>query len=110
MTFVDTVLTYLKGDKEEIKAMKIAKKVSSLLRIRIAQEENEILRCTEDIEVAKVLYNAVLVNNGKLEFDDNNFVNNLIDAQQAIKDKESLLERHKKTLEFLKGELDVVSK
>lgn len=110
MTFVNTILTYLKGDKEEVKAMKIAKKVSSLLRIRIAQEENEILRCTEDIEVAKELYNAALVNNGKLEFDDNNFVNNLIDAQQSIKDKEALLERHKKTLNFLKGELDVVSK
>lgn len=102
MKLLDLILSYLKGDTEEVKALKIEKKAKALFKIQISRMENAVLRAQDKVEEAKENYNKALVNNGSTEFSEEEYVNRVIMARQEILDAEEDLAQTQDTLEFLK--------
>lgn len=110
MKLLDLILSYLKGDTEEVKAIKIEKKAKALFKIHISRVENGILRAQDRIDVAKENYNRALVNNGSTEFSEEEYVNGVIRARQEVLDAEDELARTQDTLKFLKETYDSFDK
>lgn len=102
MKLLDLILSYLKGDNEEVKAVKIEKKAKALFKIQISRMENALLRAQDKVEEAKENYNKALVNDGSIEFSEEDYVNRVIKARQEILDAEENLSHTYETLEFLK--------
>lgn len=110
MKLLDLILSYLKGDTEEVKAIKIEKKAKALFKIHISRVENAILKAQDRIDVAKENYNKALVNNGSTEFSEEEYVNGVIKARQEVLDAEDELARTQDTLKFLKETYDSFDK
>ena len=60
------------------------------------------MRAQDKVEEAKENYNKALVNNGSIEFSEEEYVNKVIKARQEIVDAEEALNQTQDTLEFLK--------
>lgn len=108
--FVAMVVAILTGDDAEVTALKIQKKGKAALKAQIAVKEAATLELEEQVEVAQEALELARVNRGEVITNNNTYISNLLGRRRDLEAAEKNLEVHLETIEFLKKELEIVSK
>lgn len=106
--FVESLVEFFKGVSDEAKALKIQRKSSSLIKMAISSMENDILVQEDKIDTAKENLEKAIFNNGKTDFEDGEYVDNILTLRNSLTTSEEELEATKKTLAYLKELLETV--
>lgn len=101
--FVESVLARLTGDQDKALALKNEKLAISALKTQIALKEGELVEAESNVEAAQENLKEVTFPTTPISRD--NYVRNLINAQEKLKDAEEDLEVLNETLSFLKETL-----
>lgn len=106
-SFIKGFVALVQGDTAEAQAQKVFRQVQSGLNTQIAVMTGNLVEKEEAVEDAKEALNKARLNNGKElpSSERTRYVQNLVDASNALKDAEEALLAHNETLDFLKAEL-----
>lgn len=106
-SFIKGFVALVQGDTAEAQAQKVFRQVQAALNTQIAVMTGNSVEKEEAVEDAKDALNKARLNYGKelSSSDRTRYVQNLIDASNALKEAEEDLVAHNETLEFLKAEL-----
>lgn len=106
--FIKQVIALLKGEKDEVIAIKIQKKVAATFKTEIAASKAKLLELEDSLEEAKEVYQKAFVNNGELSFDKDSYLNILIDARNKVVDAEEAIAAKKDIITFFEEQLKEV--
>lgn len=106
-SFIKGFVALVQGDTAEAQAQKVFRQVQAALNTQIAVMTGNSVEKEEAVEDAKVALNKARLNNGKElpSSERTRYVQNLVDASNALKEAEEALVAHNETLDFLKAEL-----
>jgi len=108
-SFVKEFTAVIKGDDVEILAQKVFRQADAALSTHIAILTGELIAKEDILEQAKESIALARVNNGRAITNNNNYVEELITAQNKLVEAEESLDAHKAKLEFLKTQLAELS-
>lgn len=106
-SFIKGFVALVQGDTAEAQAQKVFRQVQAALNTQIAVMTGNSVEKEEAVEDAKEALNKARLNNGKElpSSERTRYVQNLVDASNALKEAEENLVAHNETLAFLKAEL-----
>ena len=107
--FVKSLVAFCEGDDVEAKARRIQRRAQSLVTMAVSSKDNDILKAEDEITLAKEKLEEAIYNNGKLDFNEKTYVENIVKAKNALTDAEEQLESEKDTLAYLKEVLAQVT-
>ena len=91
------------GPTTEALAEKVQRAAISQLRVQISSQEGQTIKFEDALENAMEERKNALYNNGKaIDVDKPNYVQNLINAEQAVNSAKNALEQHAFNLDFLR--------
>ena len=103
-SFVKQFVAAVKGDDVEVQAQKAWRSAESALKVQIAAREGDTINLEDAVEQAKEKLNNARINGGKPITDRAEYIEDLINAKNALTDAEIYLEAHMEELSFLKEE------
>lgn len=104
-SFVKGFLALVKGDTDEAKAEKVFRQAQSALNTQTAILTGDSVRKEDAVAEAQEKLENARVNNGNIISNRETYVQNLLDAKNALTEAEEALDKHEAKLEFLKEEL-----
>jgi hypothetical protein len=106
-SFIKGFVALVQGDTAEATAQKVFRQVQSALNTQIAIMTGDQVAKEENVSDARERYEKARLNNGKelASKDRTYYVQNLVEANNSVKEAEEALELHKETLQFLRNEL-----
>lgn len=105
---IKKLLAVIQGDNDEVKALKLQKRIIAALKVEVAKMESEVLGGEMLLEKANTDYEAALLNNGELNFDPDTYISNLATAKNQVIQAETKIEEYLATLNILKEALQSV--
>ena len=103
--FVKQFCAIVKGDSDEVQALKVQRSAVSQLKTQIAVLEGVSVELETAIEEAEDAEKAALVNDGKIITTNSNYVAKLLSTHNDVENAKEALENHNAKLEFLKKKL-----
>lgn len=103
-SWVKQFIAVVKGDDAEVTAQKVFRQADSALKTQINSLEGDSIVFEDAVTEAKEKLALARLNNGKTIADRNQYVQNLLNAKNAVTEAEEALENHKVKIEFLKEE------
>lgn len=100
-SFVKEVIAILQGDNAEATAQKILRGADSAFKTQIAALTGDTISLEDRLEDAKEALRLARLNNGKLISDRNDYIRNLLQAQNRVVEAEEALDAHNAKLTFL---------
>ena len=107
--FVKLVVATLKGDDAEVLGLKIQKRATAALKAPLAAKEAKTLELEDIVDSAKEALTSARMNDGKVIENNVSYIQALMKANLVLEEAEEALTAHKQDIEFLTGELVVVS-
>ena len=103
-SFVKEVVALLKGDDAEATAQKILRQADSAFKTQIAALNGDTIALEDGVDEAKENLRLTRLNHGESIKDRNQYVRNLLDAQNKLTAAEEALESHLEKLKFLEDQ------
>ena len=105
-SYIEEAIALIKGDDAKALAIKNWRKSVSAFKVQLAALEGNLISKEDKVENAKEVLKKALYNNGVLIGDNrgDEYIQNLINAQNKIENAEKELEAHKKTMAFLESQ------
>ena len=101
-SFVKQFVAAVKGDDVEVMAQKAWRSAESALKTQIAAREGDTITFEDEVEQATEKVNVAIINNGKPISNREDYIDSLIDAQNALAEAQDELDTHLTELNFLK--------
>lgn len=89
MSFVEKVISFIKGVDAQITATKIQKRATRAMETELSSVQEEILSTEDALEEAKEQYEHALCNNGESEFNRDTYVSSVFDIQNKMSEYEN---------------------
>lgn len=100
-SFMAQFVAIIKGDDSEAKAAKVWRQCESAFKVQIAALSGDLIRKEDSVLQAEEKLAKALVNNGNEINDRDQYIENLIQAKESLKQAEKQLAAHKETIAFL---------
>jgi len=100
-SFVKQYVAAVKGDDAEVQAQKAFRSADSALKVQIASLNGDVIKLEDDVEAAKEALTSACINGGKVIFDRNHYVEQLVSAKNRLTQAEKALKDHNSKLAFL---------
>lgn len=109
-SYIAEAVALIKGDDAAVLATKNWRKSVSAFKVQLAAMEGSLISKEDKLETAQEILKKALYNNGNLIGDNEGdlFIQHLIDAQNLVEKAEKELAAHKKTMEFLQAQYDLL--
>ena len=107
-SFVKEVLAILAGDNNEATAQKILRQADSAFKTQIASLTGDTISLEDAVEDAIESLRLARLNHGQVIVNRNNYISNLLTAQNRLVDAEEALEIHVAKLDFLKEQASLL--
>ena len=106
---VKEVVALLQGDTSKVIGQRIYRKSDSALTFQIAGEKYKLMGVEEKLDAAKEAKRLARINNGKEIADGEEYVSNLLKAENNITLAQAELDALNKKIKFLESELEAVN-
>jgi intracellular sulfur oxidation DsrE/DsrF family protein len=108
--FVESVIAIIKGDDARAIGLKIQRRAIAILTAQIAIKVCKTLALEGVEDTAEGNLNKARLNSGTLIINDDQYIQNLLDAKFKYDQAAAELVAHKQDIEFLKKELENAKK
>ena len=110
-SYIKEAVALIKGDDAEVLAAKNWRKSVSAFKVQLAVMEGNLVSKEDKVDNAKEVLKKALYNNGVLIQDNkgDDYIQNLIYAQDTVEKCERELAAHKKTIAFLEEQYKQLS-
>lgn len=109
-SFVKQFVAAVKGDDATVVAEKVFRQAQSALNSQISSLQGDTVGLEDAVGDAKEALDKARINYGGVISDRNYYVRTLLDRKNAVTKAEEALETHKEKIDFLKAELDALTK
>jgi DNA repair exonuclease SbcCD ATPase subunit len=109
-TFVEQFVALVKGDDAKATAAKVQRQAISACKSHIPAWEGDTIALEDNIERAKEQLNRARINFGEEIRDRSKYISNVVKMQNNLIEAEEALEAHLKKIEFIKENLEIISK
>lgn len=109
-TFIDNVISFIKGDNAETTALKIQKSACATIEAQIAIKKSLTIDLEDKVEDCKEKKIKARVNAGKIIDNKEIYVSNLFGAENELQKAQKELETNKKEISLLEVELALIKK
>lgn len=103
-SFVRQFIAAVKGESDEVQAEKVFRQAQSAFATTIAARTGDTIQLEDDVQAAQEQLELCRVNEGKLITDRTVYIKNLIVAKNNLIRAEEALKDHEADLEFLISE------
>ena len=107
-SFAKQFVAIIKGDDAEAKAAKVWRQAESAFKVQIAALGGDLIRKEDAVSQAEETLAKKLVNNGNEIADRDQYISNLIQAKENLRQAEKYLAAHKETIAFLEEQYSLL--